>query len=144
MAFFAQLKLKFLFLYQQNNKTKITVIPPTPPIGVEEDNLWLAEPENSDIEKCAEKSHESKRKSIDNASDESSRSPSPILRRAENLLAFARRKKKLKKNIPLKLHSLLPAPDVKALAESENEDKASSSDATGGVSLQLSTIIDHI
>ena len=94
-----------------------------------EDSLWSAEADNSDGEKNDMNSQESKRENFDDGSDESSRSPSPLLRRAENLLAFARRKRKLKKKPSNKIHSLLPSPNENVLAESENEKlEGSSSD----------------
>ena len=73
---------------------------------------------------------ESKIENNDDDSDESSRSPSPLLRRAENLLAFARRKRKFKKKTSNKVHSLLPSPDNKVLEEpAPNKLEGSSSDA---------------
>ena len=92
------------------------MIPATPPVGVTERTLWVEENEDiSELEKEGEKEEEGE------VSDASSRSPSPIVRRAENLFAFAKRKKKkMKKKSSGKLYSLLPAPDASGVEDSDN------------------------
>jgi len=105
----------------------VSVIPPTPTSVVPDDSIWLAEPDNSEGDRNEANSQESKMGNIDDGSDESSRSPSPLLRRAENLLAFARRKRKVKKKVSNKIQSLLPSPDKTVLEGLENEKQDGSS-----------------
>ena len=102
----------------QGQKTKISVIPPTPPVGVHEDDLWTGDLETSDVNKSG--LPDQKEDNDGEVSDVSSRSPSPILRRAENLLAFAKQRKKQRKKLK-KTFSLLPAPETSGLEGSENE-----------------------
>ena len=105
----------------------VSVIPPTPTSVVPDDSIWLAEPDNSEGDRNEANSQESKMGNNDDGSDESSRSPSPLLRRAENLLAFARRKRKVKKKVSNKIQSLLPSPDKTVLEGLENEKQDGSS-----------------
>ena len=122
----------FHSLHLQSKETKISVIPPTPPASLSNNIIWLAEPENSDPDKNDITSHISKRENNGNDSDESSRSPSPLLR-AEKFLAFARRKRKVKKKLSNKIQSsLLPSPENEVLGETDNEKQGSSSDAENG------------
>ncbi|XP_065055776.1 protein Aster-C-like isoform X2 [Rhopilema esculentum] len=118
----------------QGQKTKISVIPPTPPVGVHEDDLWTGDLETSDVNKSG--LPDPKEDNDGEVSDVSSRSPSPILRRAENLLAFAKQRKKQRKKLK-KTFSLLPAPETSGLEGSENEntseDNAETDDAGGEV-----------
>ncbi len=108
------------------------MIPPTPPVGVTERALWLEE--NQDI---SEPEKEREKGEDDALSDTSTRSPSPIVRTAENLFSFAKRKKKkLKKKSSTKLHSLLPAPDASGVEDSDTgrlDESSSNGDENGTI-----------
>eukprot|EP00794_Sanderia_malayensis_P010967 gene10967-12129_t len=105
--------------------TKVSVIPPTPP-PLGQKNIWSAQPDVSRSEDERENYKEAIRGDI---SDASSRASSPLLKRAENLFAFARKKKKLKKKSSnnLKIHSLLPSPSP-VQTEEESSDESESGD----------------
>ena len=67
-------------------------------------------------------------------SDVSSRNSSPLMRRAENFLKFARKKKKLKKkpSNTLKIHSLLPSPDSNDDSGMDHHPESSTEDSESG------------